>query len=59
MDEAFFTCTAMEVTAVISVDRRKIGDRKHGDITGKIKEFYSSITKGRNPNYKNYCTKVY
>jgi len=49
----------MEVTAVISVDRRKIGDRKHGDITGKIKEFYSSITKGRNPNYKNYCTKVY
>jgi len=27
----------MEVTAVVSVDRKKIGDGKQGDITGKIK----------------------
>lgn len=58
-DELFFTGTAMEVTPVVSVDRRPIGNGKTGVITNQLKEFYMLLAKGNNPKYLKYCTPVY
>ncbi|MBC2582355.1 branched-chain amino acid transaminase [Clostridium sp. DJ247] len=58
-EEAFFSGTAMEVTAIVEVDNRKIGDGKQGDICKKIKESFFNITKGKDPKYKHFCTPVY
>ena len=58
-DELFFSGTAMEITAIVSVDRRKIAEGTQGEITTKLKDLYMTITKGKNPKYSKYCTPVY
>ena len=58
-DEVFFSGTAMEVTAVVNVDRRVIGSGKTGQITQKLKDTYMTITKGKNSKYANFCWPIY
>lgn len=58
-DEVFFSGTAMEVTPVVEVDNRVIGDGKQGEISKKIKELFFEITSSKNPKYSKYCTPVY
>jgi branched-chain amino acid aminotransferase len=58
-DEIFLTGTAAEITPVISVDGKKVGDGKAGKITGKIRTTYSDITMGRNKKYSKWITPVY
>ncbi|SMC26291.1 branched-chain amino acid aminotransferase [Clostridium acidisoli DSM 12555] len=58
-DEVFFSGTAMEVTPVISVDDRVIGDGKAGEVSNKIKDLFFDITTGKNPKYADYCRPVY
>jgi branched-chain amino acid aminotransferase len=58
-DELFFTGTAMEVTPIVSVDRRIIGSGKTGDITKLLKEQYMKLARGDDPKYIKYCTPVY
>ncbi|MFO1529424.1 MAG: branched-chain-amino-acid transaminase [Kiritimatiellia bacterium] len=43
-DEIFLTGTAAEIIAVTEVDRRPIGDRKPGPITGKLLEAFHKMT---------------
>ncbi|MCK4259756.1 MAG: branched-chain amino acid transaminase [Halanaerobiales bacterium] len=57
--EAFFSGTAMEVTPIIEIDKRIIGDGKPGKICSKIKELFFGLTAGNNPKYVDYCTPVY
>lgn len=58
-DELFFTGTAIEVTPIVSVDKRPIGNSEHGNITKLLKEHYMQLVCGKNPQYKGYCTPVY
>jgi branched-chain amino acid aminotransferase len=58
-DEVFLTGTAAEITPVISVDGKTIGDGKVGKITGKIRTIYSDITMGKNKKYSRWITPVY
>lgn len=58
-DEVFFSGTAMEVTPVISVDDRVIGDGKAGEVSNKIKDLFFDITTSKNPKYAEYCRPVY
>ncbi|WP_101477887.1 branched-chain amino acid transaminase [Candidatus Nitrosotalea bavarica] len=58
-DEVFLTGTAAEITPVISIDGKKIGDGKIGKITGKIRTIYSDITIGKNKKYSKWITAVY
>jgi branched-chain amino acid aminotransferase len=58
-DEVFLTGTAAEITSVISIDGKKIGDGKVGKITGKIRTTYSDITMGKNKKYSKWITAVY
>jgi branched-chain amino acid aminotransferase len=58
-DEVFLTGTAAEITPVISIDGKKVGDGKVGKITGKIRTIYSDITMGKNKKYSKWITAVY
>lgn len=58
-DEVFFSGTAMEVTAVVEVDDRPVGDGTAGEVTKKIKDLFFGMTTGKNSKYANFCTPVY
>lgn len=57
--EAFFSGTAMEVTSIVEIDNRKIGDGKPGEVCKKIKELFFKLTTGKNVKYSSYCVAVY
>ncbi|WED44307.1 branched-chain amino acid transaminase [Legionella cardiaca] len=57
-DEAFFTGTAAEVTAIHSINDKPLGKGSPGAITSKIKEAYLDLVHGRNNEFKNYLTYV-
>jgi len=57
-DEAFFVGTAAEVTPIISVDHRPVGDGVVGTVTGKLRDLYSKAVQGRLPDYQHWLTKV-
>lgn len=57
-DEAFFTGTAAEVTAIRSIDDKVLADGKVGPITTRIKTAYLDIVHGKNPDYQNYLTYI-
>jgi branched-chain amino acid aminotransferase len=58
-DECFMTGTAANVTPVVEVDRRPIGEGKVGPITRKILNLYTDVVRGRNRKYMDWCTPVY
>ena len=55
-DELFLTGTAAHVTAVGSLDNRKIGNGDVGPITKQIQELYFECVTGKNTKYINWCT---
>ena len=57
-DEAFFSGTAAEVTAIKSVDDNQIGKEAPGPITTKIRDLFMDIVHGKNEKYKNWLTYV-
>ena len=58
-DEIFLTGTAAEITPVISMDSKKIGNGKPGDITKKMMQEYSDIVMNKNIDYAHWLTEVY
>ena len=56
-DECFFTGTAAEVTAIASIDNKKMR-KANGPVTKQIREEFLKITKGQNPKYKKWLTFV-
>jgi branched-chain amino acid aminotransferase len=57
-DEAFFTGTAAEVTAIESVDDKKIGGEAPGPITARLKKKFLDIVHGKVAKYKDWLTVV-
>ncbi len=55
-DEAFFTGTAAEVTAIKEVDNRVIGTGEIGEVTKILKEKYGRIVRGEDKKYLNWLT---
>ena len=58
-DEIFLTGTAAEITPIISMDAKKIGDGKVGDVTKKMMNEYLDIVMNRNNDYSHWITPVY
>jgi len=58
-DECFMTGTAANVTPVVEVDHRPVGNGKAGPITRKLLKLYSDVIRGRNRKYMEWCTPVY
>jgi branched-chain amino acid aminotransferase len=58
-DEAFFTGTAAEITPILKVDNRVVGNGKIGGVTSKIRKFFYEVIACRKPKYQHWLTKVY
>ena len=58
-DEIFLTGTAAEITPVISIDGKKIGNGKPGHITDHIIKSYSDIILSKNDKYSSWLSPVY
>lgn len=58
-DEIFLTGTAAEITPIISMDGKKIGDGKPGNITKKMIGEYTGIVMNKNKDYSHWLTAVY
>ncbi len=58
-DEVFFTGTAAELTPVVSIDHRKIGDGGVGPISKKLLKKFEDIVNAREKKYRDWLTAVY
>jgi branched-chain amino acid aminotransferase len=58
-DEIFLTGTAAEITPIISMDGKKIGNGKPGSITKKMMNEYQDIVMNHNEEYSHWLTPVY
>ncbi len=58
-DECFMTGTAANVTPVVEVDHRPVGDGKVGPITRKLLNLYGEVIRGKNSRYTEWCTPAY
>ena len=58
-DEIFLSGTAAEITPVIKIDKKKIGEGKVGNITKLFMATYSDIVMNKNENYSHWLTMVY
>jgi branched-chain amino acid aminotransferase len=58
-EEAFFTGTAAEVTPIIEVDDKKIGEETKGSVTKAIRNEFFEIVKGKKEDCFHWLTFVY
>lgn len=58
-EEIFLTGTAVEITPIVKMDSKQIGNGKPGDITKKMMEMYAEIVMNKNDDYSHWLTEVY
>jgi branched-chain amino acid aminotransferase len=58
-DECFMTGTAANVTPVVEIDHRSVGNGKVGKTTRQIQRVYHDIIRGKNAKYSRWCTPAY
>jgi len=58
-DEAFFTGTGVQITAITRVDYRVLGTGLMGPVTKKLREIFFDAARGRDEKYKHWCVAVY
>jgi branched-chain amino acid aminotransferase len=58
-DEAFLCGTGAEITPLVEVDRRKVGDGRPGPITKELQGIFIRAVRGELPKYASWCTPVY
>ena len=58
-DEAFYCGTGAQVSPIVSVDNRKLGDGTVGPVAKELQKLYFDVVKGRVPKYKKWCMPVY
>ena len=55
-DEVFFTGTAAEITPVVEVDARRIGDGRPGPITRRMQQAYFAAVRGEDAQHSDWLT---
>ncbi len=58
-DEAFYCGTGAQVSPIVEVDGRKLGDGTVGPVAKDLQKLYFDVVKGRVPKYKKWCMPVY
>ena len=58
-DEMFLCGTGAQISPVIDVDRRPIGDGQVGPVVSQLQKLYFDIVRGRNNKYRSWLTPVY
>ena len=57
-DEAFMCGSSANVTPILRIDKRNIGNGKIGNITRRLSEEYTNIQLGKNKKFAKWITKV-
>ena len=57
-EEAFFSGTAAEITAIKSVDDKNIGKEAPGPITTKLRDLFMDIVHGKTEKYKDWLAYI-
>jgi branched-chain amino acid aminotransferase len=58
-DELFLCGTGAQVSPVVEVDRRRVGDGKPGRQSRQLQEIYFRAVRGDEPRYREWLTPVY
>lgn len=58
-DEVFMTGTAAEISPIVEIDRRAIGDGIVGPISHQLRNIFNEVVRGRATSYAPWCTPVY
>ena len=58
-DEAFYCGTGAQVSPIVSIDNRDLGDGTVGPIAKDLQKLYFDVVKGRVPKYKKWCMPDY
>jgi len=58
-DEIFLSGTAAEITPIIKLDKKKIGNGKVGKITKSLMTSYAEIVMNKNKKYSHWLTPVF
>ena len=58
-DEVFLCGTGAQISPVIEIDRRKIGNGRPGPITRAMSRTYFDAVRGKIPAYRDWLTPVY
>ena len=58
-DELFMCGTGAQVSPVVEVDRRPVGEGGIGELTGELQSIYFGAVRGDNPKYSDWCLAVY
>jgi branched-chain amino acid aminotransferase len=58
-DELFFCGTGAQISPIVKVDGKKIGEGGVGPVTKKLQEIYFRAARGDNPKYSDWVTPVY
>lgn len=58
-DEAFYCGTGAQVSPIVKIDNRILGDGKVGPISLELQKLYFDVVKGRVPKYKKWCMPIY
>lgn len=58
-EEAFFTGTGAQVSAIVQVDHRSLGDGGVGMLTRQIQDLYFRTVRGNHARYMHWLTPVY
>ena len=58
-DEAFYCGTGAQISPIVSIDNRNLGDGKVGPIATELQKLYFDVVKGRVPKYKKWCMPIY
>ena len=58
-DEIFLCGTGAQISPVIEIDHRLIGEGTVGPVVGRIQKLYFDIVRGRNTKYRHWLTPVF
>jgi branched-chain amino acid aminotransferase len=58
-DEVFLCGTGAQISPVVEIDHRTVGDGTVGPITRRLTELYFDVVRGRNPAYSDWVTPIY
>ncbi|MGC1193640.1 MAG: branched-chain amino acid transaminase [Candidatus Dormiibacterota bacterium] len=58
-DEVILCGTGAQISAVVEIDHRQVGDGKPGPFTNQLDSMYGSLVIGETEKYREWCTPVY
>jgi branched-chain amino acid aminotransferase len=58
-EEAFLCGTGAQISPIVEIDHRQVGDGQVGPITRQLATLYFDVVRGRLPAYSNWLTPIY